>query len=54
MYNLGLGVSENDKTAVKWHTLAADQGYADAQSNLGVKYHYGKGVLTKNRRAYMW
>ena len=45
---------ENDKTAVKWYTLAAEQGDADAQTNLGVMYEYGDGVLTDNRRAYMW
>jgi TPR repeat protein len=54
MYDLGEGVPENDKTAVKWHTLAAEQGYAEAQYNLGVMYAFGKGVVTDNQRAYMW
>ena len=30
MYDNGEGVPQNDKTAVKWYTLAADQGDADA------------------------
>ena len=30
MYANGYGVRENDKTAVKWFTKAAKQGYADA------------------------
>ena len=34
----GEGVPENDKTAVKWYTLAAEQGISDAQYNLGVMY----------------
>lgn len=34
--------------AVKWYKLAADQGYAGAQYNLGFCYAYGKGV-GKNR-----
>ena len=54
MYEHGEGVLENDKTAVKWFTLAAKQGHAKAQSNLGVMYKRGNGVLTDNRRAYMW
>ncbi len=41
-YNLGEryydgdGVPQDDKTAVKWFTLAAEQGNADAQNNLGL------------------
>ena len=54
MYDDGRGVPENDKTAVKWYTKAAEQGYADAQSNLGLMYEYGSGVLTDTKRAYMW
>jgi TPR repeat protein len=30
MYNEGKGVPQNDKTAVKWYRLAAEQGYASA------------------------
>ena len=54
MYADGEGVLENDKTAVKWFTKAAEQGDADAQFNLGVMYFKGEGVLTDNRRSYMW
>ena len=32
MYYNGEGVPQDDKTAVKWYTLAAEQGYAKAQS----------------------
>ena len=31
-----LGVVQDYKTAVKWYTLAAEQGLARAQHNLGV------------------
>ena len=31
MYELGEGVSEDDKEAFKWFSLAASQGYAKAQ-----------------------
>ena len=36
MYNEGLGVPQDDKTAVKWYRLAAEQGFAAAQASLGV------------------
>jgi hypothetical protein len=54
MYNDGEGVPENDAEAVKWYRKAADQGYADAQSNLGVMYYGGDGVPENNIRAYVW
>lgn len=34
MYDKGIGVPENDKTAVKWYTKAAEQGNEQAQSGL--------------------
>ena len=35
MYQDGQGVAQDDAEAVKWFRLAAEQGDADAQSNLG-------------------
>ena len=43
-YRTGEGVEQSDAEAVKWHTLAADQGDARAQYNLGWMYENGKGV----------
>jgi TPR repeat protein len=40
--------------AVKWYCKDAEQGYARAQSNLGVMYHKGKGVLQDTVAAHMW
>jgi len=37
----------------EWRPLA-EQGYADAQYNLGLMYHSGKGVPQDFVRAYMW
>ena len=48
------GVPENDKTAVKWWTKAAEQGGAKAQSNLGLMYANGEGVIQDNVYAHMW
>ena len=36
MYSHGDDVPENNAEAVKWYRKAADQGDADAQSNLGI------------------
>ena len=41
-------------TAVKWYKLAAKQGNADAQGNLGVMYAFGMGVLKDYVYAHMW
>ena len=42
------------KGAVKFFSLFAEQGYAKAQSNLGVMYVNGTGVLQDYALAHMW
>ena len=69
MYEKGKGVAQNNRTAVKWYTLAAGkrnaharpklfalarQGNAYAQYNLGSLYAEGQGVTQDNVYAYMW
>ena len=54
MYSTGIGIPENDAEAVKWFRLAAEQGYSQAQSNLGVMYAYGDGVPMNYLTAYVW
>tara|TARA_R110002096_G_scaffold158845_1_gene324382 strand:+ start:917 stop:1510 length:594 start_codon:yes stop_codon:yes gene_type:complete len=54
MYSNGEGVPENDKTAVKWYTLAAEQGYDKAQYNLGNMYNNGRGVPENDKTAVKW
>jgi hypothetical protein len=54
LYVDGKGVKENNEAAVKWFTLAAKQGYAQAQINLGFLYEYGNGIARDDIRAYMW
>lgn len=55
MYDAGAGVRKDAVKAVEWLTLAAEQGFADAQAHLGMIYARGReGVPTDNVRAYMW
>ena len=44
----------NSAEAVKWYTLAADRGFADAQNNLGVCYVNGSGVELNYEEAAKW
>jgi TPR repeat protein len=39
---------------VKWYKLAAEQGDANAQTNLGNAYGRGQGVIQDNVYAHMW
>ena len=39
---------------MKWYRLAAEQGNARAQYNLGAMYDNGKGVPQDYVRARMW
>jgi hypothetical protein len=54
MYSRGEGVLEDDAEAVRWYRLAADQGDALAQTNLGFMYAHGDGVPPDLVFAYMW
>jgi len=54
MYDKGLGVPQDYKTAVKWYRFAAKQGDANAQFNLGVMYGMGMGVTKDYVYALMW
>ena len=54
MYDDGHGVPRDDTEAAKWFRLAADQGYAMAQNNLGSLYARGEGVPKDYVQAYMW
>ena len=51
MYRDGQGVDTDEKRAVEWFTLSADQGYDKAQGSLGSMYQTGRGVDTDEKRA---
>ena len=42
------------KRVGKWYRLAAEQGFANAQYNLGVMYANGEGVPEDKVLACMW
>jgi hypothetical protein len=54
MYTLVRGVPRDYAEAATWFSKGADQGHAEAQTNLGVAYARGEGVPQDNVRAYMW
>jgi TPR repeat protein len=54
MYAKGQGVPVNYVEALKWFRLAADQGVASAQNNLGLMYANGWGVPQDYVRAHIW
>jgi TPR repeat protein len=53
-YDLGHGVPQDDKQAVKWYTKAAEQGHAGAQRGLANCYRHGRGVLQDYKQAANW
>ncbi len=54
MYQLGLGVPQDDQEAVRWYRLAAEQGDASAQFKLGLMYGQGEGGPKDYVLAHMW
>ena len=54
MYANGKGIPQDYREALKWYRLAADQGDADAQLNLGGMYARGEGVPQDYREALKW
>jgi TPR repeat protein len=53
-FEQGEGVPKNEKEAVKWFRLAAEQGHEGAQFDLGVCYADGKGVSKDEAEAIKW
>jgi TPR repeat protein len=53
-FRLGRGVDKNLSEAVRYYRLAADQGYMDAQYELGCRYEAGGGVTKDSNEAKRW
>ena len=54
MYSRGEGTPMDYKEALRWYLLAAEQGIAGAQSNLGLMYEKGFGVGQDYVEAHKW
>ena len=54
MYDMGKGVLQDYKEAVRWYQLAAEQGYSSAQHNLGLLYFNGQGISQDHQEAVKW
>ena len=54
MYVQGQGVPQDYAEAMKWYRLAADQGNAPAQNDLGALFFMGQGVPQDFVLAHMW
>ncbi len=54
MYSNGQGVPQDHTEAVRWYRLAAAQGHAYGQQNLGVMYDNGEGVPQDYKEAVRW
>src|SRR5437899_6890215 len=55
MYDLGVDVPQNYAESGKWYLKAANQGLAEAQFKLGVRYfEYGKKAKENYTSAFSW
>jgi len=54
MYGKGGGVPQDYEGAIKSYRLAAEQGFAPAQYNLGAMYVEGLGVPQDHKEAVKW
>jgi TPR repeat protein len=47
-----MGFAKDDVEAIRWWRIAAEQGYAKAQFNLGVMYEKGRGLTETTLRQF--
>ena len=50
----GDGVPQDHAEAARWFRGAAEQGYAEAQLNLGLMHYHGEGVPQDYAEAALW
>jgi len=53
MYSGGKGVPQDDREALRWFHLAAEQGSPEAELFLGLSYSNGRGVPQDFVEAYI-
>lgn len=54
LYYHGINIPANYNLAVKNYLIAASQGYAPAEYNLGLMYLFGQGVHKDEEHAFWW
>ena len=54
MFANGFGVAKDEVAAVSWYRKAAEQGNAQAQTNLGWMFAHGLGVSKNRAEAINW
>jgi TPR repeat protein len=54
MYANGEGVNKDKVKTFQWYRKAAEQGYTNAQFNLGWMYEKGDGVSQAKEQAIYW
>lgn len=54
LLEVGLGVKKDDGAALKYLRMAAENGVARAQNNLGNRYYYGNGLPQDYEEAVLW
>lgn len=54
MYDLGQGVKQDYRKAVRLYQKAAEQGHALGQFNLGTMYDLGNGITQSSEQAFYW
>ncbi len=53
-YRLGLGIPKDPEKAAKWMRRAAEQGYVEAEQDLGGMYMQGSAVQRNIEKALYW
>jgi hypothetical protein len=53
-YENGTGVAHDPAEVARWYRLAADQGHAAAQCNMGICYASGIGVAQDDAKSVRW
>jgi len=54
LYNKGLGVEKNEKTAFIWYKRASANGNTDAMYNLALMYNQGRVIYRSPKDAFKW
>jgi TPR repeat protein len=54
LYEKGLGIKQDNSTALSWYEKAAEQNSKEGQYNAGLMYFNGSGVEVNREASYQW